>query len=116
MDGYKAEEVVLMIGTNNSESTMTTRSWKAFVSCFRHQATATGGQDQGNRHLPRRNQEERVRNLNLRIVKWPRPDGTRSRTRVRSASGRRQDKRILILRRINPNEEGYKQIVDEIAH
>ena len=104
LDGYKAEEVVLMIGTNNIGINNDNEIVEGIrFLAFRHQATAAGGQDQGNRHLappqPRRTGKE---------SQSPHPSNGRDRmVHVQEpgyevASGRRQDKRILILRRITP--------------
>ncbi len=59
--------------------------------------------------LPRRNQEERVRNLNLRIRQIAETGWYTFKNRVRSCFRRRQDKRILILRRITPEREAINE-------
>ena len=98
LDGYKAEEVVLMIGTNNRQ-----RQPEAKIKVIGI--------------LPRRNQEERVRNLNLRIRQIAETGWYTFKnpgTKLLQEDGKINES--LFSDGLHPNEEGYKRIVDEIAH
>ena len=67
--------------------------------------------------LPRRNQEERVRNLNLRIRQMAETGWYTFKnpgTKLLQEDGKINES--LFSDGLHPNEEGYKQIVDEIAH
>ena len=67
--------------------------------------------------LPRRNQEERVRNLNLRIRQMVETGWYTFKnpgTKLLQEDGKINES--LFSDGLHPNEEGYKQIVDEIAH
>ena len=67
--------------------------------------------------LPRRNQEERVRNLNLRIRQIAETGWYTFKnpgTKLLQEDGKINES--LFSDGLHPNEEGYKQIVDEIAH
>ena len=67
--------------------------------------------------LPRRNQEERVRNLNLRIRQMAETGWYTFKnpgTKLLQEDGKINES--LFSDGLHPNEEGYKRIVDEIAH
>ena len=67
--------------------------------------------------LPRRNQEERVRNLNLRIRQIAETGWYTFKnpgTKLLQEDGKINES--LFSDGLHPNEEGYKRIVDEIAH
>ena len=67
--------------------------------------------------LPRRNQEERVRNLNLHIRQIAEPGWYTFKnpgTKLLQEDGKINES--LFSDGLHPNEEGYKRIVDEIAH
>ena len=67
--------------------------------------------------FPRRNQEERVRNLNLRIRQMAETGWYTFKnpgTKLLQEDGKINES--LFSDGLHPNEEGYKQIVDEIAH
>ena len=67
--------------------------------------------------FPRRNQEERVRNLNLRIRQIAETGWYTFKnpgTKLLQEDGKINES--LFSDGLHPNEEGYKRIVDEIAH
>ena len=118
LDGYKAEEVVLMIGTNNigiNNDNEIVEGIRFLLSAIRQRQPEAKIKVIG--ILPRRNQEERVRNLNLRIRQIAETGWYTFKnpgTKLLQEDGKINES--LFSDGLHPNEEGYKQIVDEIAH
>ena len=118
LDGYKAEEVVLMIGTNNigiNNDNEIVEGIRFLLSAIRQRQTEA--KIKGIGILPRRNQEERVRNLNLRIRQIAETGWYTFKnpgTKLLQEDGKINES--LFSDGLHPNEEGYKRIVDEIAH
>ena len=118
LDGYKAEEVVLMIGTNNigiNNDNEIVEGIRFLLSAIRQRQPEAKIKVIG--ILPRRNQEERVRNLNLRIRQIAETGWYTFKnpgTKLLQEDGKINES--LFSDGLHPNEEGYKRIVDEIAH
>ena len=118
LDGYKAEEVVLMIGTNNigiNNDNEIVEGIRFLLSAIKQRQPEAKIKVIG--ILPRRNQEERVRNLNLRIRQMAETGWYTFKnpgTKLLQEDGKINES--LFSDGLHPNEEGYKQIVDEIAH
>ena len=118
LDGYKAEEVVLMIGTNNigiNNDNEIVEGIRFLLSAIKQRQPEAKIKVIG--ILPRRNQEERVRNLNLRIRQMVETGWYTFKnpgTKLLQEDGKINES--LFSDGLHPNEEGYKQIVDEIAH
>lgn len=122
LDGYKAEEVVLMIGTNNigiNNDNEIVEGIRFLLSC--PQATATGRPKNQMviwHSCPAATKNEiGVRNLNLRIRQMAETGWYTFKnpgTKLLQEDGKINES--LFSDGLHPNEEGYKQIVDEIAH
>ena len=115
LDGYKAEEVVLMIGTNNigiNNDNEIVEGIRFLLSAIRQRQPEAKIKVIG--ILPRRNQEERVRNLNLRIRQIAETGWYTFKnpgTKLLQEDGKINES--LFSDGLHPNEEGYKRIVDE---
>lgn len=118
LDGYKAEEVVLMIGTNNigiNNDNEIVEGLRFLLSAIKQRQPAATIKVIG--ILPRRHQEERIKNLNLRIRQMAETEWYTFKnpgTKLLQEDGKINES--LFSDGLHPNEEGYKQIVDEIAH
>ena len=111
LDGYKAEEVVLMIGTNNigiNNDNEIVEGIRFLLSAIKQRQPEAKIKVIG--ILPRRNQEERVRNLNLRIRQMAETGWYTFKnpgTKLLQEDGKINES--LFSDGLHPNEEGYKQ-------
>lgn len=117
LDGYEAERVVVMIGTNN----LGTDSDEDIVAGIEHLLSAIRVR-QPNAHirvvglLPRRGQEQRVKDVNLRLRAMAELGGY-DYVDV-GASLVQEDGKIVeacFTDGLHPNEEGYSRIVEQIT-
>lgn len=117
LDGYQAERVVVMIGTNN----LGTDSDEDIVAGIEHLLEAIRVR-QPNAHirvvglLPRRGQEQRVKDVNLRLRAMAELGGY-DYVDV-GASLVQEDGKIVeacFTDGLHPNEEGYSRIVEQIT-
>lgn len=118
LDGYKAEEVVLMIGTNNlgiSSDNEIVEGLRFLLSAIRQRQPEAKIKVIG--IFPRRDQESRVKNINRRIRQMAQMAGY-----TFSDPGRNlllKDGKLnesLFSDGLHPNEEGYKRIAEEIVN
>lgn len=118
LDGYKAEEVVLMIGTNNlgiCSDNEIVEGLRFLLSAIRQRQPEARIKVIG--ILPRHDQESRVKNINRRIRQMAQTAGY-----TFSDPGRNlllKDGKLdesLFSDGLHPNEEGYKRIVEEIVN
>lgn len=117
LDGFRAQKVVLMIGTNNIGINTDTE----IIAGLHFLLTAIHNrQPQAELKvigiLPRRNEEERIRKLNVRIKEMVEMEGYTFTNPGKSLL--RSDGKIdesLFLDGLHPNDSGYARIANEIV-
>ncbi len=118
LDGYKAEEVTLMIGTNNlgiSSDDEIVAGLRFLLSAIKQRQPTARIKVIG--ILPRRDHENWVVNINRRIRQMAETGWYTFKnpgTKLLQEDGKINES--LFSDGLHPNEEGYKRIVDEIAH
>ena len=118
LDGYKAEEVVLMIGTNNlgvSSDNEIVEGLRFLLSAIKQRQPEAKIKVIG--ILPRRGQENQIENINRRIRQMAQTAGYTFNDPGKNLllkEGKLDES--LFSDGLHPNEEGYKRIVDGIVN
>ena len=118
LDGYKAGKVVLMIGTNNcglNSDKEIVEGLRFLLSAIRQRQPEASVKVIG--ILPRRNQEQWVRNINFDIKEMVETEGyefANPGTALLLQDGK-IDESLFIGDGLHPNNRGYELIAGEIA-
>ena len=118
LDGYKAGKVVLMIGTNNcglNNDKEIVEGLRFLLSAIRQRQPEASVKVIG--ILPRRNQEQWVRNINFDIKEMVETEGyefANPGTALLLQDGKINES-LFIGDGLHPNDKGYELIAGEIA-
>lgn len=119
LDGYKAEKIVLMIGTNNfglNNNKEIVEGLRFLLSAIRQRQPEAKIKVIG--ILPRRHQEQWVRNINFDIKEMVETEGyefANPGTAMLQPNGK-IDESLFVGDGLHPNDKGYQLIVGEISN